>query len=455
MRTYFSLSHHTEKGDFPYQNPSLFPPRMSRRDSAARELTSVFGKVDLAHRRSRTTIAGWVNQSARNLPGLATATPQGERQWDGMSRGWVQHVRPFYRGALTLRSAYQQSRLRYLHPILDLDQTSHTNSLAFTAEWTQSLAKSWTLDAGIDANHRKASHPGLRSGAKEFQGGLFMKGYYSSNRFHFYPTWRLDTIQPINNNWKLVFNPGLGINLQPFRSRGIHLKAQAGRSYRTPTFNDRFWQPGGNPDLLPESGWNYEVGIHLTFKGATLETTLYRQHLQNQISWLPGENGFWSPFNLHRIRTTGTETTLKKDWSLSSRLTATTSLIHTFTNARDQSDSVVTFGKPLRYVPRHQLKNVVALIYRRTRWRVSADLFTRYTDRRYITTDASQSLPAYSSIDAQIRNSWITNSTAIHLGIVLENATNQAYEVIKGYPSPPRTVRVVLSIAWPGQKTDL
>lgn len=454
LGSYVALSHHTEKGDFPYLNPSLFPPRTTRRDSAAREQTSLFGKVDLTHNRSRTTVAGWISESDRHLPGLATTTPQGERQWDDLARGWVQHIRQFPDGVLTLRTAYQQSRLRYLHPILEIDQASQTNSLSFTSEWAQPLSASWSLDAGFDGTLRKANHPALQAGAREFQSGLFIKGHYRRDRLNVFPTWRLDATHPVSHNRVTALSPSLGINLQPFKSPALHLKALAGRSHRTPTFNDRFWQPGGNPDLLSESGWNYEAGIHFALGGATLESTLYRQHLQNQITWQPTENGFWSPVNLRKTRTIGTETSLQKNWTISSNTAFTVSLIHTYTDARDQSATASTFGKPLRYVPKHQLKNRVALNYNSTHWHVSADLFVRYTDRRFITTDASQSLPSYTTLDAQIQNTWITDRASIQLGLVLENATDQTYEIIKGYPTPPRILRLVLSIAWPGAGAD-
>ncbi|MDV7399099.1 TonB-dependent receptor, partial [Arthrospira platensis SPKY1] len=51
--------------------------------------------------------------------------------------------------------------------------------------------------------------------------------------------------------------PSLGLE-RPL-TNWLSLKARFSRNYRLPTFNDLYWQPGGNPDLLAESGWSQEA----------------------------------------------------------------------------------------------------------------------------------------------------------------------------------------------------
>ena len=41
----------------------------------------------------------------------------------------------------------------------------------------------------------------------------------------------------------------------------IRAKASVSRNYRYPTLNDLYFQPGGNTDLVPESGFSYDGGI--------------------------------------------------------------------------------------------------------------------------------------------------------------------------------------------------
>lgn len=450
-----ALSHYSEEGDFPYLNPSLLPPRRDRRDGADRRQTALFGKATIDHREARTIATGWLNWSIRGLPGLATAAQQGERQWDDLARGWIQHMRRLGAGTFTARLAYQRSSLRYVHPRLDLDQTGRAASFSLATEWDRSLNERWNLKAGVDGGFRKARHPSLETRAEELQLGLFLKGQHVRPRLRIYPAAWLDGIQTANRSQEIALSPSLGLNLQPFEIPFFHFKVQVGRSFRAPTFNDRFWQPGGNPDLHPEIGWIYETGLRfeISDSGARLaiETTVYRQRLREQITWLPKDAGYWAPVNLSRTETLGIESTANLDVKLSPRLSANAGLFHAFTDARDRSDPMTSsFDKPLRYVPRHQAKSSAGMGYRRADWNLFVDVFARYTGRRYITTDATQWLDPYFTIDAHTRASLDFPRTTLSVSLMLENVANQTFEVIKGYPMPPRRLRVQLSFRWHG-----
>ena len=53
-----------------------------------------------------------------------------------------------------------------------------------------------------------------------------------------------------------------------FIAKWLSAKVNFSKVYRIPTFNDLYWVPGGNADLLPESGYCEEAGlsINLTSK---------------------------------------------------------------------------------------------------------------------------------------------------------------------------------------------
>ena len=77
-----------------------------------------------------------------------------------------------------------------------------------------------------------------------------------------------------------------------------------GSHYRRPTFNERYWIPGGNIDLKSEKGWNYELGLVVLSRklaGGFVDADLnyYRADNRNTISWQP-QGSFWSPLNMGR-----------------------------------------------------------------------------------------------------------------------------------------------------------
>ena len=53
------------------------------------------------------------------------------------------------------------------------------------------------------------------------------------------------------------------------------LKFNASRNFRLPTFNDLYWEPGGNLDLKPEDSYQIDIGQELNLKPITLGVNGY------------------------------------------------------------------------------------------------------------------------------------------------------------------------------------
>lgn len=89
-----------------------------------------------------------------------------------------------------------------------------------------------------------------------------------------------------------------------------NLKINLSRNFRIPTFNDLYWETGGNPDLKPESSYQAEVGNVFTYKNITLSETLYYNKIDDLIRWVPVSGDIWSPENTDRVNAYGSETIL-------------------------------------------------------------------------------------------------------------------------------------------------
>ena len=444
------FAHEFAENDFSYLNSSLFPPQRARRENADRTQTSVLGSLRFKGVSSQTTVSFIANRAERGLPGLATTSTQGERQWDEVTRGWVGHTRGINQGVVSLRSAFQQGVLRYQHPELEIDQAGHTTSAMLGGEWTLPLKRHIKLTSGIETAYRRARHPSLSVKASEYQISGFVFSRLTQNRLTITPSGRIDSFFGGEKKRTLAFSPQVGVNLQPFSHDFLRLKTSIGRAFRTPTFNDRFWQPGGNPFLKAESGWTYDAGVFIATQrpllNVTGEFTLFQHRFRNQIVWTPGPSGFWTPQNVTRTRSQGFEASGSVGASLS-QWTLTGQVHYTHTAATDRSDPASpSFGNPLRYVPAHQAKASMSLRRPIGRLETLLDLFVRHSSLRYITTDATQYMPAYSIFDANVRVRWRSPSTLLSLGVFLENVLNEDYEVIKGYPMLPRLIRFQLSV---------
>lgn len=146
-----------------------------------------------------------------------------------------------------------------------------------------------TFGTELQFNNMRSTDRGDRS---QQQLGLYTVGVHDFNSdFNINAGLRGEYL-PTNN---LEIVPSFGANY--YLTDKIKLRANAGRSIRTPDYTERYVSTGlegilsagrnlGNPDLLPEISWNYEAGtdIQLTQK-ISLNVTGYMRDSKNIIDY--------------------------------------------------------------------------------------------------------------------------------------------------------------------------
>ncbi len=429
-------------GDFPYRNETLFPPQDVRRTGADRSLATLFGRAVYRGARQRLSVAGWFNGARRGLPGPGNAPPGGARQWDRHLRLWAAAETRFAGGLLEIKGAAQRTWQRYANPAVAVAVTARTRSFDLDARARFAAGRRWLAVGGAAAGFDRADVGG---GVGQTRLSAFVQGTGAYGRWLFYPALRFDRYDTEGIR-TLALNPQVGVNVQPLAWSGLRLKGSAGRAFRAPTFNERFWQPGGNPDLKAERGWSADAGLllqpRLRAGGVEAEVTFFYTRLRHQIVWQPGfvDAGVqvWRPANLRRVVTRGMEASLRGQLALAATA-LDGGLTFTLADARDRSDPAApSYGQPLRYEPREQLK----LHLGAARGAFRLDLSGRLVGPRFLTTDASMRLPAYRVFDAQLGYRRTLGSVAATLSLAVENLFDSAYSIVRFYPMPPRHARV-------------
>ena len=433
-------------GDFPYRDATRVPAREVRRTGADRTLTTFFGRARYRAEQTRFSIAAWHNRAERGLPGPANAPPGAARQWDRHLRLWADLTRPHAQGTTTAHLLAQQTWLRYLNPSIATDDTSRTRSLALDLKHDRVVGSHWLLEVGGTVGIDQAA---LRDGVAQARLGTSVHGMGAYGRWLLYPAVRADAYRS-EGRTTLALSPHLGVNVQPFSTRGIRLKASVGRAFRVPTFNERFWQPGGNPDLQAERGWSLDAGVLIqqqwepyTFEA---EVTAFATRLRDQIVWRPSlvDAGVqvWRPANLNRVVTHGLEASLQSRGALGPA-GFDGGFTFTLTDARDRSDpDAASYDHRLRYVPRQQLKAHAGFGVGPLRLHASA----RFVGHRPLTTDGSQRLAPYRVLDAQLRYTHAWDKVTATLAVAIENLLDADYAVVRFYPMPPRHARLRLTL---------
>jgi len=243
--------------------------------------------------------------------------------------------------------------------------------------------------------------------------------------------------------------PRAGVNIKRFLHHTLRLKTSAGRSWTVPSLIDRYWVPGGNPNLQPEHGWSGDVGLQFGSDHVVLEITGFSATLNDRIVWIPSLVGsgvqVWRATNVGKVNTYGLETSAAVEATLRDEAVVKGGLSVAFTEARDRSDpTAASYGHQVKYTPRTVVHASAGLEIGRFEFGVTGHL----VGRRYITTDETSSLPSYVVMDGRASYEMGVGPLSATLSITAENLLDQSYSTIRFYPMPPRHFGFGINLEW-------
>lgn len=414
------------RGDYPYLNRAIFPPQESPREGGDQQKHSIFGSLTWTRPNDEWRASAWYSDAERGLPSINSSLPTGERQWDEHLRVWGHVKRKWSWGSLKAGSLTQIGALRYVNPRTHIDNTGRTSTSSIQANIELAPIRAWQLSGGVEAGFGQADHPSLKQGNMERHFAAYAYAIRSWGPISIYPALRLDHYARPKRITPII--PSLGVNVR--LNRNLHLKSSAASAFRMPTFNDRFWLPGGNPDLKPERGESYDAGVIWLYGGLQIEMTAFMTRLRDQIVWQPVPAGHWAPLNVNRTTNYGLETSADFQRAVTARMKARAGFV--WTHVEQKSDSF------LRLVPRNAIKGHTHL-----RWRfLAASVSASYTGALAITS-ATESKPFF-LVHGQLK----MHAGPVSLGVYGENLLNTRYEYLPANPMPPRQARLVLTLTF-------
>lgn len=240
----------------------------------------------------------------------------------------------------------------------------------------------------------------------------------------------------LGSNWMLMKR----------KHHNLSLRTMLNNGYRVPTLNDRYWTPGGNPDLLPELSWNVEGGIRYEFNHPKISFSAdlngYSMWVNNWIAWTPQNAGYWSPVNVNFVRLAGFESNFSISGHRSRNFLWKISTQYHLTSAQDLNSG--GGNKQLIYVPIHT-SNTTAYLYFRGFFLL---LTSKVCSERFIRTDNSLSLPAYFLGDATFGRKFTTRWLNISAECMIRNFTNTQYQSVENRPLPGIQFMGSLTLEW-------
>ncbi|MFC3415555.1 TonB-dependent receptor [Algoriphagus hitonicola] len=321
------------------------------------------------------------------------------------------------------------------------ESLNRTKQFILGAEWDYQAHEHWFFHLGTRFTHQTgelSTYQALDQRAELFQSVKFEPSEKLDIALNLRQIAYSERIQP----W--IPSLGLGWTFWENRSQELKLNLSGGKGFKVPTLNDRFWSPGGNPDLLPENSWTSEAGLE--WKSGTLEQSLtgYYMNVDNWIIWLPQGN-VWSPENIRKVRSEGIEYQGKVFFK-TGEITWTNLWQYSLNRAvsiRGISENDPSLGKQLPYTPQHQANFSIKAHYR------AFYLFAQntFTGKRNVTADNPRTLDAFSLSDLALGCSGFQlGDLKIPVQFRIQNLFNTEYQVLYLRPMPGRSYHINLSI---------
>jgi outer membrane receptor protein involved in Fe transport len=394
----------------------------------------------------------WYQRKMKEMPPLMGSYHENNAvQRDSLFRSYISYRKTTEKSALLIKSAYFSDFLHYTDrltsndPVYSLDSRIASSRLMNEADYRYYFTPNVIFGAGISYN--------LSAGSSENYGGLIREQDYAlfGNMKIRLNDWILNT--GIRKEFYNEINPPLQYSLGVRYKAADQLVFRTGLSskFRKPTFNERYWIPGGNPALDPEKGRGGEVSAEWMIakrpeNGFQLEAVVnaYFQQVDNWIQWVLRDS--LTPVEYKKVHASGVESTVNFSFGAAMfRFRGYLGYSYNSSVIADTYDHNPLFiGRQLMYIPKHSGKASIKTTFKGMVLGVNG-VFTGSRET-VETDDRILRLEPFVFIDCSL--GIIRKIAGIDFGLNcrIDNIFNKQYEIIRSYPMPGRSFLFTLSI---------
>ena len=275
----------------------------------------------------------------------------------------------------------------------------------------------------------------------EHQMDIYLSAFYQINQqFRF----TLNLRQMLVSGYSPPFTPSLGGEyvVRTGNQSFIKITSALAKSYRVPTFNDRYWGTQGNPDLKPESGNSFELGTTFSFdKGECRSSIGINAFFMKVKNWIEWRNfGQWQAQNVLEVESKGLEFQAKTCFPVGN-IESDLSVNYTF-NPVEPVKSVEVNGltnRQMNYIPKHIGNAVFSMKYANLRFFTDG----QYTGERFI-DDFGHTMDAYLIFNCGMNYRFMLQKHQFETTLSANNIFNVDYQNEKYYAMPGRYFRLSL-----------
>ena len=315
-----SFAHAQSKGDFKFKSVN---------DLTLTRINNEFHSESFLAKAAYDFDNGWeislLNEffyDDRGVPGLGEFQQPNANQKDARNLTSVniskeQFVRPELDLDITLFNRFDYLKFTNLTPTIGvpIDTLSKTNSFGINPRLNWFAPYNQVITFATEARAEFLRDDDYNN-PKRFTYSAFASDEISlfDEKLLINPVVRFDlwTTHQDETTTDIGFSPKLGVIVSP--KNYLSFKANIGRSFRAPSFGELFFPEegfiGGNPDLKPETSYDFDVGVLLSLPRVALEVTYFRNHIDDLILFVFISAQRIEPQNVGNVDEQGVETTL-------------------------------------------------------------------------------------------------------------------------------------------------
>jgi vitamin B12 transporter len=394
--------------------------------------------------RTQLSASGWFSRNNRQIQASWGAAHNNARQEDENLRLSAEIDHSSAVGKTAIRGAFFNDILNYSSNVVY--SGSRVQTWQSQAEHEVILENKLKVKAGAELQHFVAHVKSYGGIITENRASAFLHTRY--NPFEKLEL-SLNMRQALVQGYNPPFTPSVAVNIYVLQheKHKLSLKANASKGYRVPTLNERFWQPGGNPNIKPESSMSYESGLVYSFTASQVkfntELSGYTMQVHNWIQWQPQQAGYWAPVNLLQVHSRGIEYSNKLSYT-GKNYTASLGGTYAYSRATEEKGLLgqeVKQDKQLYYVPQHTGGVWTELNYRQ--W--FGNVNVRYTGSRLV-AGPREVLKPFTLVNLAVGRNIKIYSTQLQLIAKVNNLMNHIYENMENMAMPPRSYSISLRL---------
>ena len=426
------FSKNSSTNDYKYLNKYTWKGEQRWNQNGQYDVITV--SANLGYKLNDTNVFKFYSQTSntdRNTS-LVTESEMKSKYVNGFNRNLLEYEGNFGRFTTNLKTAYIFENYQYFADNSTNQYTyGKTENLITKADLGYQLFKSTQVNGILDYNRTNGYGTGFGNHVREISSAsLLVKQDFSA-----YWKNEFGIRKEFTNNYESPVLFSLGSSYQ--FNKLYNLKLNVSRNFRIPTFNDLYWETGGNPDLKPESSYQAEIGNVFTFKNISLTQTFYYIKINDLLQWVPGKNGIWAPQNKDKVNSYGAETLLswKKQFG-KNNFNANASYAYTVS----EDDAT---GNQLFFVPYNKVASSVSY----SRNRITA--YYQFLYNGFVYTRADNN-PDEIINDYTVSNLGIDYAfkflNSFKLGFQVLNIFNENYESLENRPMPGRNFNMYITL---------